>query len=384
MTDILRIYVLWHPESTRGAALAARIAAHFDGLGMERDGVGYRVPVRFRSTPWQGGADPEAPRAIDLDLAKHNAIILLHDAPMRRDEAVWDAYVLGVRAQMGARGTADCYIPFQGERQIGPLKTDAASFTQYARQFEWPARLGSTEACETHALLHILFAIRYLLRSMAIIGGLPETLFVSHAKVDGDETARAIINYVNDPNQDIPYRSFYDAKQLMPGYSYQAQFQAVIAEATLLAIVSDVYDSRPWCVFELTEAKRARRPIVMADIGQRRISRTYPYGANVPRVKFTPTDSASIETLLLEVLSEGLRCDVFQEQAQDTMRTKKILGLALPRPPELYDIIARPVAQLGAKIIYPDPPLADIEAALVKAALAARSPNTEISSLGEL
>jgi hypothetical protein len=121
---------------------------------------------------------------------------------------------------------------------------------------------------------------------------------VSHAKADGDETAWSIINHVNSKDQDVPLDTFYDAKELMPGEDYQQRFIDEIENGTLLAIVSDMYDSRPWCVFELTEAKRKRRPIVLADVSRLRTTRTYPYGANLPRVRYSASGRAAIESLL--------------------------------------------------------------------------------------
>ena len=88
-------------------------------------------------------------------------------------------------------------------------------------------------------------------------------------------------------------------------------------------------------MFELTEAKRRRRPIVLADVGRVRTSRTYPYGANVPRVRFVPSDRAAIEALLVEVISEGLRCDLFTRLAEKTLAARGRKGIALPRPPEI-------------------------------------------------
>src|SRR5215831_12197265 len=90
MKDLLRIYVLWHPESGSGQAAANAIAKHFDGLGMERDGVAYRVPVRFRSEAWDRSSGSEAPGGIPWEDAEHNAIVLLHDELTARDEATWD------------------------------------------------------------------------------------------------------------------------------------------------------------------------------------------------------------------------------------------------------------------------------------------------------
>ena len=71
MNDLLRIYVLWHPESAAGHRMADAIAKHFDGLGMERDGVAYRVPVRFRSEPWDSSSGSATPRDILWDDAEH-------------------------------------------------------------------------------------------------------------------------------------------------------------------------------------------------------------------------------------------------------------------------------------------------------------------------
>ena len=54
----------------------------------------------------------------------------------------------------------------------------------------------------------------------------------------------------------------------------------------------------------------------------------------------------------------------------------------LTRPPELFDIIHRD--SIPDLIIYPDPPLGDIEAALVEHALAAIAPTTRMVTLGEI
>lgn len=47
--DLLRIHVVWADGSDESAWIAELVAKHFDGIGMERDGVAYRVPLRFRS-----------------------------------------------------------------------------------------------------------------------------------------------------------------------------------------------------------------------------------------------------------------------------------------------------------------------------------------------
>jgi hypothetical protein len=382
MNDLLRIYVLWHPESAAGQRGADAIARHFDGLGMERDGVAYRVPVRFRSDPWDLSSGSTKPCDIPWGDAEHNAIVFFHDEFTMRDVSMWDDYVRTARDAMRRRQNIDVYIPFLGSAVVSSLPSD--STTQYARQYRWATALPDETAKIKRLLLHILHRIRTHLRRLAAPRANREPLFVSHAKADGDETAWSIVNHVNSKDQDVPLDTFYDAKELMPGEDYQERFKDEIGEGTLLAIVSDVYDSRPWCVFELTEAKRRKRPIVLADVGHVRTSRTYPYGANLPRVRFAPTDRAAIEALLVEVISEGLRCDLFMRQAEKTLAVQRLKGMALPRPPELFDLLDRSVEQLGALIVYPDPPVPNVEREILDKALMRVAPEARIMTLGEL
>lgn len=382
MTDTLIIYVLWAPGSAC-ARLAERIEQHFSGLGMERDGVSHRVPVRFRSVPFDPSSGPE-PVAIDLNLAKHNAVVLLHDAAMAHESAMWGPYVSELRKRMDRRGDVDFYIPFQGDRAAARLPDDAARTTNYAHQYKWLAWLITPEASDQHALLFLLHTLRKRLKQSTNQAGKKETIFVSHAKLDGDDTARAILRYVNADHQDIPLSLFYDAKQLSPGDDFQQEFIDEIGRGTLLAIVSDAYDSRPWCVFELTEAKKARRPIILADLGRRRISRTYPYGANLPRVKVNGVDAFAIESLMVEVLSEGLRCDLFVDSAEEALQRNNARGFVLPRPPELLDFAIRTFDSSLSIIVYPDPPLPTIEQDLIATAMQNASLTLELKTLGEL
>jgi hypothetical protein len=379
--DLFRIYVLWHPESAFGRNAATAIATHFDGLGMERDGVAYRVPVRLRSEPWDPASGSAKPRAISWDDAEHNAIVFLHDTFSARDEALWDDYVRTARDAMRGRGKVDVYVPFLCTADCNTLPSDGT--TQYARQHLWAATLPNDTARTKRLLLHILHTVRTHLRRLASPGAGREPLFVSHAKADGDETAWGIIAHVNSKGQDVPLDLFYDAKELMPGEDYQQRFKDEIETGTLLAIVSDLYDTRPWCVFELTEAKRKRRPIVLADVSRVRTSRTYPYGANLPRVRYSPSDRAAIEALLVDVLSEGLRCDLFVRQADRALAAGSRAGLTLPRPPELFDLVQRPPEELGAVIVYPDPPVPNVEREIIDSALKRLGSNIEIKTLGE-
>lgn len=380
LLDLLRIHVVWADGSDEGARIAELLSRHFDGIGMERDGVAYRVPVRFASAPWEELS--VLPADIDLSRAVHNAIVLLHDDTMQENVDDWDGYIQRTREAIASRGGLDFIIPFGSPSGDPVLPSDARINVQYAYRKGWSRADMSTSARDSRLLLHAVYQIR---RHLALLGGGDgqEKIFVSHAKADGDATASAIVAFVNDKSQDVSLHTFYDAKELNPGEEFSSRFEKEIGAGTLLAIVSDVYDSRPWCVFELTTAKRKRRPIVLADVGQARTSRTYPYGANLPKVRVFPAPgtTAWIEPLLVEVLSEGLRCDLFERQAAQVVPVSND-ALLLPRPPELFDLVD--AVKLPEVIIYPDPPLSAIEEKLIKRALLALAPTTRLATLGEL
>ena len=378
--DVLRIYVLWDKNSSHGARVAELIAKHFDGLGMERDGVSFRVAVRFRSEPWMGFG---APRDVDFETARHNAIVLLHDDDMHDRHDVWEPYVAELKASMAARGT-DVYIPFGAPTRVPQLACDRAGNVQYARRDRWQS-LPSEDARNDRLLLHLIWTIRHRLRALRGASG-SEPLFVSHAKADGDDVAREIVNFVNDAGHDVPLDTFYDAMELVPGEDFEARFEHEIGQGTLLALVSDTYDSRPWCIYELTTAKRKRRPIVIADLGKVRTSRTYPYGSNLPRIRIVPTpgDSSWIEPLLVQALSEGLRCDLSVTQGTFAAASANILDAAvLPRPPELFDIVDASEC-LPSCVIYPDPPLGLLETELLAKAISLTGREIQLKTVGEL
>lgn len=84
---------------------------------------------------------------------------------------------------------------------------------------------------------------------------------------------------------------------------------------------------------------------------------------------------------MVEALSEGLRCDLFERQAARVIGDHKH-ALMLPRPPEFFDVVD--AKSLPDIIVYPDPPLGEIEESLLVKALKVLSPSTRLATLGEL
>jgi hypothetical protein len=108
------------------------------------------------------------------------------------------------------------------------------------------------------------------------------------------------------------------------------------------------------------------------------------YGANLSRVKVNAVDAFAIESLMVEVLSEGLRCDLFVESAEDALERNNENGFVLPRPPELLDFAIRTFDSSLSMIVYPDPPLPKIEHDLIATAMRNASLSLELKTLGEL
>jgi hypothetical protein len=112
LIDPMRVYVLWAPSldaaNDPGRRLADALHLQLDALGMIRDGVGFRIPVRKRDRLWRSTGRP---RPIDLAAAQSNVVIVVVDDVMRGRPLEWENYLAGIAAEIGRRGGADLLLP---------------------------------------------------------------------------------------------------------------------------------------------------------------------------------------------------------------------------------------------------------------------------------
>ena len=105
----------------------------------------------------------------------------------------------------------------------------------------------------------------------------------------------------------------------------------------------------------------------------------------MPRVRISaePGKTDWIERILVEVVSEGLRCDVFVADATRRADASAIAdAVILPRPPELFDLAE--TTRTKVTIIYPDPPLGRTELEILEKIRAELLPDLEMKTLSQV
>jgi hypothetical protein len=197
-------------------------------------------------------------------------------------------------------------------------------------------------------------------------------LFLSHAKdqIQGVAAATDLKTQIESG----PMRVFFDATDIAPGYDFEAEILAHIADSTLVAIHSDAYSSRYWCQREILAAKDADRPIIAVDLIGRYEDRRFPLGGNVPAVRIAVEEDSRIsEAHLLGILQAALaesirffytKMALSAYQAAGWFPTDAFLSA---RPPEAC-VLARLAADMKQEedgaldFVYPDPPIYQEEA----------------------
>ena len=188
----------------------------------------------------------------------------------------------------------------------------------------------------------------------------PVRLFLSHAKTDGVPIAEAVRAYLRSGTG---LDEFFDAQDIREGDRWADVIRGAAAENVLLAIRTDAYAAREWCLTEVLYAKAGGSPLVVLDALVDVEPRAFPYLGNAPTVRWGGDASAlSMERMLCVVLREALRFRHFPKRVSDLCRVYELPedDRVLAAPPELLTVLrARAAADdgHGHRIVYPDPPL---------------------------
>lgn len=205
---------------------------------------------------------------------------------------------------------------------------------------------------------------RALLRAL----GTPEppkpSVFISHTKADGVTLAKGLaVHFKTETHVD----AWYDAVDVDRGDELARQLEDAASQGVVLVIRTDRYSESPWCGLELLAAKRSRAPIVTLLAASDGEPSTSAYGGNHRTMTWGPGREWEVVGRCVQAWLHGHH---FAAHAAAALAHAGLPADAevVSRRPELLDLAA-PRASSGRRIIvYPDPPLTEGEAALLRAA----------------
>jgi hypothetical protein len=347
----LAVHVIWHPACEPAGVYAGALFAHLFEDPDDLASHGLRIPVRlWRSTGVGVRGEPPPPSVPPLEDSDRAIVVVLIDSEFAAAPA-WRAALDDLAA---ARRTDDVLIP--------------VSLSAIALQIDSPlleANLVDLHDIEdglresylvnrvTHALCRLVADTRE-----------PVEVFISHAKRDGVDIARAVRTYLHEGSG---LGDFFDAQNLLEGTKWADQIRTAAASSVLLAIRTDEYATREWCRIEVVEAKRAGAPVIVLDALDRLEARGFPYLGNAPSVRWRENSPAAMEHLLGVVLRETLRFRHFPARVADLCCAYGLPAhdQVLARPPELLTVLHERDRAGEQPLVYPDPPLGTEELALV-------------------
>lgn len=196
---------------------------------------------------------------------------------------------------------------------------------------------------------------------------LPLKVFISHTKVDpeGMMFAEKLKKFL----ERTVIKNFFDACDIGNGNITSEAIEKHIKESSVVVVNSDHYASRFWCQKEVRLAKDAELPMIEVDLLQSGADRKFPYASNIPVVRANLVNNEVSEEILYKVVESVLLETVRVCYAKKNLPKKypSFGAKYMCRPPEVIDISGllanKGSAALGwNEIIYPDPPVYDIEA----------------------
>jgi TIR domain len=210
------------------------------------------------------------------------------------------------------------------------------------------------------------------------------SLFISHAKHDGLSLAQTLSRAVrNMPSLD----DFYDARDIMPGNNWQAELQQAVESSVFIAVRTDGYDERPWCVQEVEWAEIAGVPIIVVEARSSLFH--HPSRSRLEDAPWVRIPDGSLTRILYSALRENLKLLVVQRGVRQLGAKIYRASVVLPRAPTLgsLDRALKRIAKSNTKdsfIVYPDPKLQPEMDEAVGNFVAARSKNTQVLNYTDL
>ena len=208
--------------------------------------------------------------------------------------------------------------------------------------------------------------LRFLLKKEKL------NIFISYARRDGENTAKAIKSFIDS---NLKLSNFFDRVDIMDSERWDKKLKNSIKKSSLfLYVMSDTYAQTLWTKKEFIFAKENLKPIIGVDVLSE-MTEVFPLTANTKLFKILQTvqkievncqDNYMLHTennlraIINFLLKEALEFELGKQK-----------GVNLPRKPDYFD-----VCNIQGDIIYPDPPMMNVELEVLKKCFNGRNINT--------
>jgi hypothetical protein len=137
------------------------------------------------------------------------------------------------------------------------------------------------------------------------------SLFISHSKLDGLPLARSFRHQLEKL---LGLEDFYDMQNIPPGSSWKRVLRNGVERSVVVALLTNVYEERFWCVQEMDWAEDFGCPIVVVEARTNLVrTREFLPISGSPCVQ---VPDGNLVRILQAALREGLRVRLFARQVR--------------------------------------------------------------------
>jgi hypothetical protein len=362
----LTLYIVWHPDFKFGITIAEKIYSTFCRDYQNPLSRGLGIPVYFRYVKLENNQ----PLPIDISDSDKSAIVLLIDNNFFLDDSYRD-YIENLNIIVNSNNRIFPVALCKDAHNIG-CKLGSLQFINALKFREKPLNLEEPEDLEfsikkiqtdlLHDCCRLLLSFQPISEDTdeARVGS-PIKLFLSHAKIDGEDLTIRFKKFIED---NLKLDVFFDTVDIANGYDFAIQFEQEIKKSALLVFHTDEYSTREWCRREVLIAKKHKSPIVVVHNIKDGEKRAFPYLGNMPTTTINEDEFISfykiVNLTLYQVLNNLYQINLL-ESYKIISNNNEFDFIIISTPPELYNFLDinnhKKNTVNKVVVLYPDPPL---------------------------
>lgn len=300
------------------------------------------VPVRF----WHSDTQGRLPIPLPFHKAEKNLVVLLVDQVLFECREKWREYIRDLAKN---KSEHNLILPVAVGADAARVARDLGDVNHIiVRDPEFlPEEEGCYQAIYT-AILRLL------------VPGLP-CVFLCHAKADGVPIASKLRQYLYEETQ---LSCFFDMHDIPHGHEVSKSIEDFLSRSVVLVVWTDRLLDSPWCQFEIIQARRLQRPMLVLDALEDKTPRLFPFLGNMPVVRWKTNPGTVVGAILLELIRTHHLEAVFRHLTRDETTLQPTFRLHPPDPlanhfatPGGKTAPGKPATRSCELLVYPDPPL---------------------------